>query len=69
MEDSNYDSTKKATIYFKIDMGSFQTNSDGTSLAGYKFTTTPYNTSRAVFVGSQAGNPNRVQLKVIYGTK
>lgn len=69
VEDSNYDSTKKATIYFKIDMGSFQTNSDGTSLAGYKFTTTPYNTSRAVFVGSQVGNPNRVQLKVIYGTK
>lgn len=50
-------------------MGSFQTNSDGTSLAGYKFTTTPYNTNRAVFVGSQVGNPNRVQLKVIYGTK
>jgi hypothetical protein len=50
-------------------MGSFQTNTDGTGLAGYKFTTTPYNTSRAVFVGTEAGNVNRVQLKVIYGTK
>ncbi len=65
---SAYDD-KKELLYFRIDMGSFQTNSDGTSLAGYKFTTTPYNTNRAVFVGSQAGNPNRVQLKVIYGTK
>lgn len=65
---STYDD-KKELLYFRIDMGSFQTNSDGTSLAGYKFTTTPYNTYRAVFLGSQAGNPNRVQLKVIYGTK
>ncbi len=69
VEKTDYDSTKRSTLYFKIDMGSFQTNSDGTGLAGYKFTTTPYNTSRAVFVGTQAGNANRVQLKVIYGTK
>lgn len=62
-------SADNTTKYFRIDMGSFQTNSDGISLVGYKFTTTPYNTNRAVFVGSQAGNPNRVQLKVIYGTK
>jgi hypothetical protein len=49
-------------------MGSFQSNTDGT-LAGARFTSRAYNTSRAVFVGSQAGNANRVQLKVIYGTK
>jgi hypothetical protein len=57
------------TKYFRIDSGSFQTNSDGTSLAGYKFTSTAYNTSRAVFVGTEAGNPKRVQLLVTYGTK
>lgn len=57
------------TKYFKIDLGSFLQNSDGTSLAGYKFTSTPFNTSRAVFVGTQAGNPDRVRLWVTYGTK
>lgn len=69
VEKVDYDSTKRNTIYFRIDMGSFQTNTDGTSLAGYKFKTTPYNTSRAVFVGSNTTDPNKVQLKVIYGTK
>jgi hypothetical protein len=65
---SAYDD-KKELLYFRIDMGSFQTNTDGTGLAGYKFTSTPYNTSRAVFVGTKAGDANRVQLKVTYGTK
>ncbi|KAA0128943.1 DUF4270 domain-containing protein [Chryseobacterium sp. SN22] len=60
---------KTETKYFKIDLGSFQTNSAGTGLAGQKFTTAPYNTSRAVFVGTDAANANRVQLKIIYGTK
>ncbi len=60
---------KTETKYFKIDLGSFQTNSAGTGLAGQKFTSTPYNTSRAVFVGTDASSANRVQLKVIYGTK
>ncbi|GAA4159148.1 hypothetical protein GCM10022217_21400 [Chryseobacterium ginsenosidimutans] len=69
VEKTDYNSTKRSSIYFRIDMGSFQTNTDGTGLAGYKFISTPYNTSRAVFVGTEAGNVNRVQLKVIYGTK
>ena len=69
VEKTDYDSTKSTTIYFKIDMGTFLTNSAGTGLAGYKFTSSSYNTSRAVFVGTEAGNANRVQLKVIYGTK
>ncbi|MDQ1163278.1 hypothetical protein QE422_003646 [Chryseobacterium sp. SORGH_AS 447] len=69
VEKADYNDTKKSTIYFRIDMGSFQTNSAGTGLAGHKFTTTPYNTSRAVFVGTDASNANRVQLKIIYGTK
>ncbi|WP_027380010.1 DUF4270 domain-containing protein [Chryseobacterium daeguense] len=68
VEKADYEPVKKSTIYFRIDMGAFLSNTDGT-LAGYKFTSTPYNTSRAVFVGTEAGNANRVQLKVIYGTK
>ncbi|WP_415325822.1 DUF4270 family protein [Chryseobacterium sp. MMS23-Vi53] len=64
-----YDPVKRKTLYFKIDMGSFLSNSAGTGLAGYQYTGTAFNTSRAVFVGTDAGNPNRVQLKVIYGTK
>ncbi|MCJ8153745.1 DUF4270 domain-containing protein [Chryseobacterium sp. SSA4.19] len=60
---------KTETKYFKIDLGSFQSNTAGTGLAGYKFTTTPYNTSRAVFVGTNASNANRVKLRVTYGTK
>lgn len=58
------------TKYFKIDLGSFQNNSDATSLAGYKFTTTPYNTTRAVFVGTDPSNTDKsVKLFVTYGTK
>ncbi|NML59068.1 DUF4270 family protein [Chryseobacterium cheonjiense] len=60
---------KTETKYFKIDLGRFETNSDGTSLAGYKFTSTSYNTGRAVFIGTEATNPNRVQLMVTYGKK
>jgi hypothetical protein len=69
VEKADYDPTKKSTIYFRIDMGSFLSNSDGSGLAGYKFTSRSYNTSRAIFVGTKAGDANRVQLKVIYGTK
>lgn len=69
VEKADYNVIKKSTIYFKIDLGSFQTNSAGTGLAGYKFTTTPYNTSRAMFVGTNASDKNRVKLRVIYGTK
>lgn len=61
--------TKNPTKYFRIDMGSFQSNSAGTGLAGYQFTTTPYNTSRAVFVGSKTSDANKATLRVIYGTK
>lgn len=69
LEKTDYDFTKKSSIYFRIDMGSFQTNSAGTGLAGYQFTTTPYNTSRAVFVGSKTSDANKATLRVIYGTK
>lgn len=70
VEDGNKDSTDTTQFkYFKIDLGSFLQNSDGTGLAGYKFTSTPFNTSRAVFIGTEAGNSKRVQLLVTYGTK
>ncbi|WP_374461696.1 DUF4270 family protein [Chryseobacterium taeanense] len=70
VEDGSKDSTDTTQFkYFKIDLGSFLQNSDGTGLAGYKFTSTPFNTSRAVFIGTEAGNSKRVQLLVTYGTK
>ncbi|WP_449388329.1 DUF4270 family protein [Chryseobacterium lineare] len=70
VEEGSKESTDKTEFkYFKIDLGSFLQNSEGTSLAGYKFTSTPFNTSRAVFVGTEAGNPDRVRLWVTYGTK
>jgi hypothetical protein len=69
VEKADYDPTKKSTIYFRIDMGSFLSNSDGSGLAGYQYTSRAFNTNRAVFVGSDPNNANRVQLKVIYGTK
>jgi hypothetical protein len=58
----------KTNKYFKIDLGSFQTTTTGT-LAGYQYTTRTYARDRAVFIGSDPSNANRVQLKVIYGTK
>ncbi|WP_312902744.1 DUF4270 family protein [Chryseobacterium taichungense] len=58
------------TKYFKIDLGKFESNSDQTTLAGYKFTTASYNTGRAVFIGTDTTKPKeRVQLLVTYGTK
>ncbi|SEW49138.1 protein of unknown function [Chryseobacterium wanjuense] len=65
----SYDPIKRNTLYFRIDMGSFLSNSAGTGLAGYQYTSRAFNTNRAVFVGSDPSNANRVQLKVIYGTK
>jgi len=60
---------KTETKYFKIDLGAFERSSDGTSLLGYKSTSTSYNTSRAVFIGSNTTDANKVQLMVTYGTK
>ncbi|HCR76109.1 MAG TPA: hypothetical protein DIW37_06860 [Chryseobacterium sp.] len=55
--------------YFKIDMGSFLSNSQTGALVGYDFTARAYSRDRAVFVGSDPSNSNKIQLKVIYGTK
>lgn len=54
--------------YLRIDMGTFLSNTNN-SLLGPSSTSRSYNTSRAVFVGNEAGNPNAVKLRVIYGTK
>ncbi|MCU7612953.1 DUF4270 domain-containing protein [Chryseobacterium sp. GMJ5] len=56
--------------YFKLDMASFIPSGSGTgALAGYQYTSRPFSTTRAVFVGSDPNNANRIQLKVTYGTK
>jgi hypothetical protein len=57
--------------YLRIDMGGFLSNAEG-QLLGPSNTARSFATKRAVFVGfdaSNPNNPNRVQLKVIYGTK
>ncbi|MCW3162395.1 DUF4270 domain-containing protein [Chryseobacterium oryctis] len=59
---------KYADKYLKIDMGSFLQTASGT-LAGQQYTSRAYTRDRAVFVGTEPGNANRIQLRVIYGTK
>ncbi len=54
--------------YFKIDLAQFLSTSAG-SLAGYKYTSRPFSMARAVFVGSDPSNTNKIQLRVTYGTK
>lgn len=61
---------KTETKYFKIDLGSFERNSDGTSYIGYKSTTSSYDTRRVVFIGNDETKPKeKIQLLVTYGTK
>lgn len=50
-----------------IDFGQFI--SSGNSFVGYKYSSRAFATERAVFVGTDKNNANRIQLKVIYGTK
>lgn len=58
-----------ANKYFKIDMGNFLQSSTGNTLAGYQFTSRPFSTDRAVFIGSDPSNAKKIQLRVTYGTK
>ncbi|UFH31335.1 DUF4270 domain-containing protein [Chryseobacterium sp. C-71] len=58
-----------ANKYFKIDMGNFLQSSTGNTLAGYQFTSRPFSTDRAVFIGSDPLNAKKIQLRVTYGTK
>jgi len=55
--------------YFKVDMGNFLQSSTGTTLAGPQFTSRPFSTDRAVFIGSDPSNTKKIQLRVTYGTK
>lgn len=63
--ESGADYTKK---YFKIDLANFLESSQG-GLAGYNYTTRASSTQRAVFVGSDPNNPDKIKLKVTYSTK
>ncbi|MDQ0780347.1 DUF4270 family protein [Chryseobacterium sp. W4I1] len=51
-----------------INMGKFLT-SDTQKYVGYKNTTRAFATERGVYVGTNKNNPNRIQLKITYGTK
>jgi hypothetical protein len=51
-----------------INMGKFVLT-EANLPAGYKFTTRAFASERAVFVGTDKNNANRIQLNVIYGTK
>ncbi|WP_294208294.1 DUF4270 family protein [uncultured Chryseobacterium sp.] len=69
LEKQDYNSDKKASIYFRIDMGRFLNNIANTAFEGPKSTSNAFATSRAVFVGSDPSNKYKAQLRVIYGTK
>ncbi|WP_106917275.1 DUF4270 family protein [Chryseobacterium aurantiacum] len=51
-----------------VNLGTFVKNAQGAA-AGAKFTTRAIDMNRAVFVGSDASNANKIQLMVTYGTK
>ncbi|WP_419868610.1 DUF4270 domain-containing protein [Chryseobacterium sp. CT-SW4] len=56
--------------YIKIDMGSFVYSSNTlVALQGYNYTTRANTRDRAVFIGTDPNSANKIQLKVIYGTK
>ncbi len=54
--------------YYRIDLGTFLQTSTGT-LAGQQYSSRAYDRSRAVFIGSDASNANRIKVRVTYGTK
>ena len=53
---------------FIVNVGSFLTNNKN-QLISYKADSRAYTPNRVVLVGSEPNNPNRIQLKLIYGTK
>lgn len=54
--------------FIKIDVARFQVGSNGAYL-GYNKNSRAYSTARAIFVGNEANNKNKIQLLVTYGTK
>jgi len=63
--ESGEDYTNK---YFKIDLAQFLKNSSD-AIAGYSYTSRSFAPLRAVFVGSDPANANRIQVRVTHGTK
>ncbi|WP_080778163.1 DUF4270 family protein [Chryseobacterium phocaeense] len=61
------DGTTKENKPLLLNVGKFILSDNGR--VGYRFTERAFATERGVFVGSDAGNPNRIQLKITYGTK
>jgi hypothetical protein len=51
-----------------VQMGTFLTNETG-SLVTYNYTSRSYSPTRLVFVGTDPNSDQRIQLKVIYGSK
>lgn len=60
--------TEEQNKPFIINIGSFLTDTNGQYL-GYDKTTRSYTPHRVVLVGSDNDNPNRIQLKVTYGSR
>ncbi|WP_083535251.1 DUF4270 family protein [Chryseobacterium kwangjuense] len=61
------DGTTKENKPLLLNIGKFILSDNGR--VGYRFTDRAFATERGVFVGSDAGNPNRIQLKITYGIK
>ncbi|HBV16317.1 DUF4270 family protein [Chryseobacterium carnipullorum] len=59
---------EKENSILLVNMGEFVPTTTGPA-AGYKFTTRAFATERGVYVGTDKTNPNRIQLKITYGTK
>lgn len=53
---------------FVVHVGTFLSN-ENSQLYGYQYDTRAYTPNRLVFVGSDAANSKKIQLKVNYGTK
>lgn len=61
------DGTTKENKPLLLNIGKFILSDNGR--VGYRFTDRAFATERGVFVGSDASNPNRIQLKITYGIK
>lgn len=63
--ETGVDNTNK---YFKIDLASFINTTAG-SYAGYKYSNRTFSTDRAVFIGNESSNKNKIQLLVVHSKK
>ncbi|MPS64944.1 MAG: DUF4270 domain-containing protein [Chryseobacterium sp.] len=63
--ETGVDNTNK---YFKIDLASFINTTSGT-YAGYKYSNRAFSADRAVFIGNDPSNKNKIQLLVVHSKK